>query len=131
MYDDLILAVRALEEQVQEIQLCRKHDLPIDQETFTKLVKDSEAIHNMTLDMQPKDTPNPNPKKRQRSPLTIVEREGLVKVIHVDERTNQVVTKHLREGCQPFVTTTKFNTNEEAEDCADHLVAQLRSQGFK
>lgn len=116
--------IRALEKQVQEIEWCRKHNLPIDQDIFSKLVKDSQAIHNMILNMQPK------PKKRKRSSMTCLEREGLVKVVHVDENTNQVVTNHMREGCQPFVTTTKFNTNEEAEDCADHLVAQLRSQGF-
>ncbi len=131
MYDDLIRALRALEEQVQEIQFCKKHGLPIDQDKFSKLVKDSEAIHKMTLDMLPKANPNPKPKKRKRGGQTFLEKNGHVKVIHVDEKTSQVITINLKEGYGRYHELTKFDTEAEAEEGADQLVERLRAEGFK
>lgn len=95
--------------------------------TYDKLIQQVQVIHDRILDLQlAKSSPSSKKRKRDchsgarlRDPLTFLERDGLVKVIHVDEKTNEVVTKYMREGCKQYMTVIKFNTNEEAEHCAD------------
>ncbi len=127
--------IHVLERKVLEIEWNGTTDTC----TYDKLIQQVQVIHDRILDLQLAKSSSSSKKRKRdchsgarlRDPLTFLERDGLVKVIHVDEKTNEVVTKYMREGCKQYMTVIKFNTNEEAEHCADQLVGQLKVYGFK